>query len=100
MTLKRVCTGLVAISVLASSSAAFAADPIRAGSALPGSEAVTTTHLPMRKLKTMNRKEHLQGDGSGATEGTNWVIPVLGIAAIGGGLAAALSNNDSKPDSP
>jgi hypothetical protein len=101
MTLKRVCTGIVAIAALASSSAALAADPVRAGSALPASAAVTTNHLPSRTLKPMSRKEHLQGDeAAAASGGTNWVVPVLAIAAIGGGVAAAVSNSDSKPDSP
>jgi hypothetical protein len=101
MTLKGVCTGIVAIGALASSSVAFAADPVRAGDAMPASQTVTTDHLPVRTLKTMNRKEHLQGDETaGATSGTNWVIPVLAIAAVGGGIAAAVSNSDSKPDSP
>jgi hypothetical protein len=102
MTLKGIVTGLVTIGALASSSVAFAADTVRAGEALPGTGAVTTDHLPTRAVMTMHRKEHLQGEAAGgaAAGSAGWVLPVLGIAAIGGGIAAAVSNTDSKPDSP
>jgi hypothetical protein len=101
MTLKGVCIGLVTIGALGSSSVAFAADSVRAGAAVPA-VAPMGAHLPLRAVNAKHRKEHLQGEdaaAAGAGAG-NWIVPALALAAIGGGVAAAVSNTDTTPDSP
>jgi hypothetical protein len=98
MTLKKVCVGLVAIGAIVASTTAMAAEPVRAGAALPEAAQTSSNHIFLRTIKTAGHKQHLQGEDSSGNS-TNWIIPVLGIAAIGGGIAAAVSNSDSKPDS-